>query len=102
MDRTFVCYAERNDSGWEAFCLDLDIAIDGKSFDEVYGRLNETIRTYIQDASAEAPEQRERLLNRRAPLSVRLGILAKFAVDALWNKSPRNSESATFHVPCHA
>lgn len=102
MDRSLVCYAERIDSGWEAFCLDLDIAVTGESFDQVYSLLNESIRSYIEDAYAEAPDQRARLLNRRAPLSVRLGILAKFAVDALWNKSPRNSESATFHVPCHA
>lgn len=102
MDRIFACYAERNDSGWEAFCLDLDLAVTGQTFEEVQSLLNESIKTYVEDALSEAPAQTQRLLSRRAPFSVRFGMLARFAVDALWNKSGRNSESVPFGVPCHA
>ncbi|WP_256445687.1 hypothetical protein [Skermanella sp. TT6] len=43
MRRAFACIAEGRDGEWEAFCLDLDLAVAGTSFEEVYRDLNKAI-----------------------------------------------------------
>lgn len=74
MHRSYMCVAKGRENDWEAICLDLDIAVQGESFDEVRATLLSALRTYIQDAEAEAPHVRDQLLNRRAPWHVRLKV----------------------------
>lgn len=74
MGRTLRCYAWGNEDGWEARCIDLDLAVTGRDADEVRMLLNEAIRTYVADVIQEAPQDHARLLNRRAPLFSRLGL----------------------------
>ena len=70
--RTLRCIAHGQDGHWEALCLDLDIAVQGDSFDEVYASLNEAIALYFESVSALPAADRRRLLERSAPLRVRL------------------------------
>lgn len=75
--KTLHCYAEGQDGDWEAICLDLDIAVQGRSFEEVFGSLREAIRLYLNSVSNLPPEERRSLLYRPAPLLVRLKFLAQ-------------------------
>ena len=101
MDRMLLCHAKGHTGDWEAICLDLDIAVQGESFEDVFGSLNESISLYL-DAIEDLPDaDQARLLHRRAPLSIRL----KFFLYALWsllgNKTGRDSR-AQFTVACPA
>lgn len=100
--RHLRCYARGHGGQWEAICLDLDIAISGRSLHEVRTLLNEAVRTYFEDVSKEAPDQRRRLLNRRAPLLTRLSIQAEFAIAGVLerNRERRRNRHYAFH--CHA
>lgn len=102
MVRHLACYAEGRPDHWEAFCLDLDIAVTGASFGEVYATLNTAIATYIEDARKEAPEQAARLLNRRVPWIARLKLVLKVAWHWLWTPSRADGDSASFTLACPA
>lgn len=62
------CYAVGIPKVWEAFCLDFDLAVQGRSFQEVYGKLNDQIALYLESVDSLPEADRKRLLNRRAPL----------------------------------
>ncbi len=65
---TLRCYAEQISGGWQAFCLDLCLAAQGDTIDEVKHKLEEMISEYIYDALAgEDKEHAAALLSRRAP-----------------------------------
>lgn len=66
------CYAEGDQSGWEAFCIDLDISVHGRSFEEVHKSLETAIAMYIEGLNELPEADRHRLIRRKAPLSVRL------------------------------
>jgi predicted RNase H-like HicB family nuclease len=77
--RTLHCYAEGRDGNWEAICLDLDIAVQGQSFDEVFASLREAILLYLETVADLPPQEQPSLLQRPAPLSVRLKFLTHAA-----------------------
>ncbi|MDR6093165.1 DUF1902 domain-containing protein [Stenotrophomonas sp. SORGH_AS_0321] len=65
------CFAERDDGLWVAHCLDLSLAVQGDSLDEVKRKLDLQIRDYVQDALVgEDREHAGYLLKRKAPLSL--------------------------------
>jgi hypothetical protein len=72
MDRRVIGVARGRRDEWEAFCLDFDLAVQGRSFEEVRVSLERAIHMYVDAALAEAEPVRSRLLARRAPFSVRL------------------------------
>jgi predicted RNase H-like HicB family nuclease len=72
------CHAFGQDDEWQAICLDLDLAVQGRSFEEVFRLLGETISFHIEGIMELPEADRQRLLNRRVPWIVRL----KFAVAA--------------------
>ena len=101
MMRYLQCYARGVPGHWEAICVDLDIAVQGRSFDEVKQSLNRAIETYIEDAMQEPPEVACKLLSRRAPFYVRARYAIAQAFYAL-RKHPRNGDGqAGFSIPCH-
>lgn len=62
------CYAEKIEDQWQAFCLDLTLAAQADSFEEVKSKLDAMIADYIIDAlSGQDKEFAESLLPRRAP-----------------------------------
>jgi predicted RNase H-like HicB family nuclease len=72
MPKAIVCVATGRENDWEAFCLDFDLAVQGKSFEEVRVSLGRAIDMYLSSALAEPEPIRSRLLARKAPFSVRL------------------------------
>lgn len=96
----FLCVAQPLDTdGWEAFSLDFDIAVHAHSFDEAKSTLQEAVVTYVQDAMKEAEPHRSRLLNRRAPLWVRLMWGWRFFIEAVRDSRGR-SIAVGFPVSC--
>ena len=78
MEDEVLCVARRHGEVWEAFCLNFDLAVQGRSFDEVRGLLSEAVKSYVEDASAETEPARSRLLRRGVPLHVRLLWASRF------------------------
>ena len=100
-ERRFWCYAHGRPGDWEAICIDLDLAVQGASFDDVRALLNSCIETYVQDALRETPEAAEKLMHRRAPLSVRLKHAFAYLASILRSRNDDGRDyQAGFDVPC--
>jgi hypothetical protein len=64
------CYAESKNGLWQAFCIDLCLAAQGDSFEEVRDKIHSQIFDYLDDVlCGEDREFADQLLNRKAPLS---------------------------------
>ena len=102
--RRVHCFAKGVPGDWEGICIDFDIAVQGKSFDEVRTLLDEAVHSYVIDACAEEPSTARRLLNRKAPLSVRLGLAASYLAHIVSssNHDGDREYKAGFDLPCHA
>jgi hypothetical protein len=100
MRKRLLCYAEGHGEAWEAFCLDLDLAVQGRSFEEVYGFLNAAIRDYVESAQKEDRATSDRLLNRKAPLLDRLRFYRHYLGSIF--KTYQDQETHGFTIPCPA
>lgn len=78
MTRTLHCYASGREGQWEGICLDLDIAVQGGSFEEVRESLAKAITMHLERVSELPVEERTELLYRPVPLLVRL----RYALEA--------------------
>jgi hypothetical protein len=96
------CVARRQGDRWEAMCLDLDIAVEGRSFDEVRSLLEEAVSTYIEDALAEAEPARSQLLGRRVPFLVRFLWALRFFRIALSGRNLDGDSPVWLPVTCRA
>ena len=76
MRRILHCYAFGSETAWQAICLDLDLAVQGRSFEEVFQLLTETIAFHLEGIKELPEADQERLLSRRVPWLVRF----KFAL----------------------
>lgn len=94
---SYRCYAHGCDGSWEAICVDLDIAIQGSSFDEVRNLLNGAVASYVADAVKEAPEVREQLLARKAPWYVTTYLNARLVLES-FARGREKVMQATFPV----
>jgi hypothetical protein len=66
------CFAERRDNQWQGFCIDLNLAAQGDSLEEVECKLEAMIADYVYDALAgEDRNHAFQLMHRKAPLSLR-------------------------------
>ncbi len=101
MARTLRCYAEGRDDGWEAICLDLDIAVQGASFTEVLDSLNEAISLYLDSVSEHPEDERASLLDRPSPRSVRTRFLA-YTVRSFFAAGDDGPYRHQFTLPCAA
>lgn len=64
------CYIERKDGIWQAFCIDLCLAVQGDSLADVKRKLHEQIHSYLVDIfEGEDRPYAAQLLNRKAPFS---------------------------------
>ena len=98
MHKVLRCYAEGRDGDWEAFCLDLDIAVQGRSFEDVFRALNEAIALHVEAVAALPETERAHLLNRPAPLSLRLRFLGH-ALKALFTGDDGDGYHHQFTLP---
>lgn len=101
--RLLRCYSEGRGDCWEAVCLDLDIAVQGRSFQETYDGLNEAIADYLEYVLTLPEPDRSRLLSRRAPLSMRLRFLWYALLISFAGSKPGHiKERGEFLVACPA
>jgi len=104
MTRKLLCFASGRPGDWEAICLDYDIAVQGRTFEEAQSLLELSINDYVESAAKEEPEIRDRLLKRSAPARVWLQYIFSF----LWHtfRRKRLSDDDTlehsFQVSRHA
>lgn len=90
--RVLRCWAVGKDGEWEAICLDLDIAVQGESFEEVSAALEKAIRMHVETVMTLPKEERPALLDRPVPLGPRL----RFALDA-FRFALRRRSGGPFH-----
>src|SRR2546423_2948860 len=102
MANEVLCVARGRGNDWEAFCLNFDLAVQGRSFDEVRALLSEAVKTYIEDAAAEPEPARTRLLDRGVPLHVRLLWAWRFFRAAFSGKTHDGDSAFGFPVACPA
>ena len=76
MSYAFRCYAHGRGRGWQAICVDLDIAVDGASRQEVRASLATSIELYLETVADLPAEEQQRLLTRRSPWHVRAKLAA--------------------------
>ncbi len=100
MRKKLLCYAEGHEGAWQAFCLDFDLAVQGRTFEEVYGRLLATIADYVEGAHGEDRSTKERLLNRKAPILERVRFYWHY-LKAL-RKDRTEEMTHGFTIPCPA
>jgi predicted RNase H-like HicB family nuclease len=100
-NRTLHCYAEGRNGDWEAICLDLDIAVQGGSFQEVFSSLREAISLYLETVTDLSPQERRALLHRPAPFPMRHRFLTP-ALRGLFVGSNGDRQRHQFTVPLAA
>jgi predicted RNase H-like HicB family nuclease len=99
MPRLLRCYAENEGRGWEAICLDVDVAVQAATFDEAVRELREALAVYFETVKELPEEERARFLIRRAPLSLRIKFFLR-ALRALFRDD--DAERAEFTCSCPA
>jgi hypothetical protein len=94
MHKAVVCIASGRGREWEAFCLDFDLAVQGRSYDEARASLAHAIHMYVDAALAEPEPVRSRLLARRAPFLVRLTWAVRVFLSALAIRATHRGDSS--------
>lgn len=95
---TLRCMAEGRADSWLAVCVDLDIAVQGKSFSEVRESLAKAVDMYL-DRVAELPsDEQQQLIDRRSPWYVR----AKFELYRVLRMIKRDGGHRPFTLSAHA
>ena len=90
MDFALRCHASRDGLGWHAICTDLDIAADGASFEDAEASLSVCIDLYLEAVAESPPEDRHRMLRRRAPWHVRAKLAMWAALHGLLGANDRS------------
>ena len=96
--RSLRCYAEGRDGEWEAICLDLDIAVQGSSFEEVFRSLREAVSLYLETVAYLPTGQQSSHLKRPVPLSIRLKFLVHAARGLFLDDDDRHRHQFTMPV----
>lgn len=96
------CFAHGRDNDWEAICVDLDVAVQGTSFENVKATLDEAIRSYASAAMQEDDDTAKRLLHRRAPWYVTAKLSLGMALQGLLSRDDSGEVQASFGLPCPA
>jgi len=78
-------FFEKTGSVWQAICLDLDLAVQGNTCRETQDLMKDMISSYLETISTYSKEERKRMLNRKAPLWVRLAWAYKFFVYSVFS-----------------
>jgi hypothetical protein len=85
--RSVIKDAERHQGRCEAFCLDFDIAVQGGSFEEVYGSLKEAVADYVARVSELPKSDQDRLLRRHMPFWSPFWSRLRFSLALLYSAS---------------
>ncbi len=105
MANKLTCFARGRPGEWEAICLDYDIAVQGRTFEEVEQLLGMSIDDYVESARQEPPDVRDRLLRRAVPTRVRLSYILGFVWHNLASRRRRDDGDRlehSFQMSCPA
>ena len=102
LKKELLCYVYGYESDWASICVDLDIEVHGKSQAEVINRMRKVVRSYIEDALKEEPEDCARLLKRSSPWHLRLRLWALHQFYLLRRSGPHHRSVSALAVPCPA
>ena len=91
------CYAYGSGDSWQAVCTDLDIAVEGVSFEEARESLESCIQIYLERISELPEAEREQLLGRKSPWYLRARLAWKSWLSGI-RSGPAYQE---FVVPSH-
>ncbi|ATQ67347.1 MULTISPECIES: hypothetical protein [Methylosinus] len=100
--RDLLCFARGHAGEWEGICLDFDLAVQGRSFDDIRRALEDAVADYVAAARDEDDATRDRLLSRRAPAWVAFAWTARVLWSAWRRDASDGDTSATFPVACPA
>jgi hypothetical protein len=100
MPQSLLCVVRGHGDSWEALCLDFDLAVQGRSLDEVIGHLTKAVVGYIESASAEQEPTKTELLGRRAPLGTRLMWKWRVVLWTIFGKQQSGDSTFGFPIPC--
>ena len=64
------CFAKKENNYWVAVCVDLSLATQADSFEAAQQKLDEQVKSYINEALSIHREYADELLTRKAPLSL--------------------------------
>lgn len=71
--RRVRCFAEKRGQQWQAFCIELNLAVQADTLEEVQQKLHAVFLSYVQLAMEQNdPDHQRDMLYRPAPLSIRL------------------------------
>lgn len=93
------CLAVGADGAWEAICLDLDIAAQGRSFEEASEGLRQAIDLYLDHVATIPVDERSHFLSRRVPFLIRLRFALKAFALALARDTARGYQHH-YTMPC--
>lgn len=93
------CYAEGIGHRWEAVCLDFDLSVQGKSFEDVRRQLRESVIAYIDYVKELPADEQGQFLSRKAPLGLRLKFAWHAFVDAIKRPIKSDIVRAEFGIP---
>ena len=96
-------FIEGSGASWHGMCIDLDIAAQGESLDEVRSVLMDMVNTYLESVVTYPEPERHRLLNRKAPLAIRMKFMLRFFMAYLVARK-REGDNMSFisHRECPA
>ena len=100
-DQTLLCFAHGGSAGWEAICVDFDLAVQGGSFLEAQELLSGAIAAYVESAMDEDEATRRKLLARRAPFLTRLTLTLRLLAFNIFHGRQREAQ-ASFPLLCPA
>jgi hypothetical protein len=99
--RVLHCYASGRDGDWEGICLDLDIAVQGRSFEEVLHSLHDAVSLYVESVGSLPKDQQAHLLHRAVAFGVRLKFLC-YALRSLVQLDDKDRYHHQFTMPLAA
>ena len=103
MRKILYCYAEGKGDRWEAICLDLDLAVQGRSLAEVRSSLNQAIVDYLEYVATLPQDEQSAFLSRRVPLGLRLRMIWVLLRTALSRTRVDDGHNRSgFVLDCHA
>lgn len=98
-EKILSCYAVKQKHGWEAICLDFDIAVQGESFSEVERKLREALNSYIEYVGTLSEQDQKRFLDRHVPCHVRARFVLGVTLSMLFHGA-NGSGPQSFGLPC--
>ena len=78
--RKFRCYVHGKDSEWEAICTDLDISVQGDSFEDAKSLLNEALVGFFEVLEGDSEADQKSFSKTKIASLVAISVLLEIGV----------------------